>query len=200
MQHQTHFGKQFYIDKETGYWISSSCPKIRAHRWVWINHFGEIEKGFHIHHIDGNKSNNDISNLKKIPAKDHIFLHMTKERKQNAKKLLDIIRPLTKEWHSSIEGKEWHRNHALKIKFGKIEKKCKCDQCNADFITKKLSNTRFCSNKCKSKWRRNSKLDDIEVLCFRCNKKFTKNKYEKQKFCSRKCGSGRRKDKKYPKA
>ena len=82
MEHQYHFGKKFYLDNKTGYWISTSKKKIRAHVWVWKSHNGEIPTGFHIHHLDGNKSNNSIENLQCIHAKEHLQIHITEERRQ----------------------------------------------------------------------------------------------------------------------
>jgi hypothetical protein len=41
------------------------------HRLIWEKHFGPIPAGFHIHHKDGNKQNNDINNLEMINGKEH---------------------------------------------------------------------------------------------------------------------------------
>ena len=46
------------------------------HREIWKDAFGEIPKGCVIHHIDGNKRNNNIWNLTTMSRKDHINLHM----------------------------------------------------------------------------------------------------------------------------
>ena len=45
------------------------------HRMVWKKFFGDIPKGFVIHHKDGNKLNNDISNLVLMNAKEHAQMH-----------------------------------------------------------------------------------------------------------------------------
>src|SRR5689334_25155265 len=115
MEHQYHFGKTFYLDKKTGYWISTSCPKIRAHVWVWINHNGDIPKKHHIHHIDENKSNNNIENLRCIHYHEHYRLHITEEKREWSRKWIEVIRPLTKKWHASEEGLQWHSKHGLKV-------------------------------------------------------------------------------------
>ena len=66
--HQEHFGRKFYLDKSTGYWISTDYskqrPRVRAHQWVWINHYSIIPKGYHIHHRNDDKSDNRIENLR----------------------------------------------------------------------------------------------------------------------------------------
>lgn len=44
------------------------------HRLIYEDFYGEIPKGMHIHHKDGNRLNNDISNLELIsPSNHHIF-------------------------------------------------------------------------------------------------------------------------------
>lgn len=43
----------------------------RIHRLVVEAFIGEIPKGYQIHHIDGNKQNNAVSNLKIIHPKEH---------------------------------------------------------------------------------------------------------------------------------
>ena len=42
------------------------------------------------------------------------------------------------------------------------------------------ANTKFCSNNCKSKYRRMEGTDNVEAECVVCGKKFVKNKYSKK--------------------
>ena len=46
---------------------------LRIHRLVYENFAGEIPKGYHIHHKDGNKQNNMITNLEALSPKEHCF-------------------------------------------------------------------------------------------------------------------------------
>lgn len=190
MQHQEHFGKKFYLDKKTGYWISTATPRIRAHRWVWTCSHGAIPKGHHIHHIDGNKSNNCISNLEILQSREHLSRHMTPERREAAAMWASKIRPLTKEWHRSLEGKEWHRMHAyrsLPTVIGKIYP-MSCQNCSKHFNGKKKGQT-FCSNACKSSFRRNSGVDNVNRNCENCQTSYRVNRYAKRRFCSRVCSN-----------
>lgn len=71
------------------------------------------------------------------------------------------------------------------------------------FCGKKFEGTangvnRFCSNKCKSKFRRDSGIDDEYRICKVCGKKFKTNKYSKAKTCSRSCANKLRKLKDSP--
>lgn len=186
--HQEHFGRKFYQDKKAGYWISVDFPRIRAHRWVWISVHGIIPKGYHIHHKNENKSDNRIENLELIEQGRHYRHHYTEEKRQFSRELVEKIRPLTKEWHRSEEGIAWHKYHAAKCKFGNWEPlKYTCQCCSKEYLSKKRSNSRFCSNNCKSKWRRDQGIDNVKIKCLNCGNEFEANKYAKRKYCSRKC-------------
>ena len=45
------------------------------HNIIWEKCYGEIPKGMQVHHIDGNKQNNDISNLKLVDSLTHKRMH-----------------------------------------------------------------------------------------------------------------------------
>lgn len=45
------------------------------HCYVWEKHHGAIPPGMQIHHIDGNKLNNNINNLMLVDAMTHKRLH-----------------------------------------------------------------------------------------------------------------------------
>ena len=53
------------------------------YRKIWEKHYGVIPvdengKTYEIHHIDGNRKNNDINNLVAISIKDHYEIHLKK--------------------------------------------------------------------------------------------------------------------------
>lgn len=50
------------------------------HRLIWEQHFGEIPKGYEIHHIDGNTHNNNIENLQLISSVEHRSLHAKRQK------------------------------------------------------------------------------------------------------------------------
>lgn len=61
--------------KHTG---ETNCPYFfgkYGQRNIWEKEHGPIPDGHVIHHIDGNKYNNDISNLAMMTYKDHNQLH-----------------------------------------------------------------------------------------------------------------------------
>jgi hypothetical protein len=45
------------------------------YRKIYESYYGKIPKGHHIHHIDGDPFNNDISNLKCVSAEEHSEIH-----------------------------------------------------------------------------------------------------------------------------
>lgn len=54
------------------------------YRGIWSKHYGKIpidEEGFsyEIHHVDGNRTNNDISNLKLVSIREHLAIHLQQE-------------------------------------------------------------------------------------------------------------------------
>ena len=187
---------KFIRDEQSGYYLSAPIlfngRQERMHRYVWRHHHGSIPDGHHIHHIDGNKGNNDISNLALIRGTDHISMHVKEYHELNGEKVkqhLDNIRPMTKEWHASDEGRDWHKAHYEEMKEKlHIRIKMTCDFCNKEFDG--LPNhSKVCSNKCKSALRRQLGIDDIIKKCEVCNNEFSSNKYAKVTTCTRSCAA-----------
>ena len=49
------------------------------HRLIYEDEFGPIPQGFVVHHLDGNKQNNEINNLVLLSISEHHSMHATKE-------------------------------------------------------------------------------------------------------------------------
>lgn len=163
------------------------------HQEVWKATHGPIPDGFHIHHRDHNPLNNDLSNLECISALEHHHHHGasqdTKERLASPEWLAHLvnIRELTKSWHGSPEGLEWHRKHGFEVAARQPILAGTCEQCGNAFLSKRPE--RFCSNKCKSAARRDSGVDNESRTCGLCGKPFEVNKYARKNYCSRSCAS-----------
>ena len=189
-------GCKFTRDERTGYYLKSTKPRKRLHIYVWEYYNGPVPKGCHIHHKDLDKSNNDISNLVCVTRAEHNKIHgdsskWSEDRLKKARKQLNKAREYANLWHKSEEGREWHKEQYKKAleehQNKKIKKKCEC--CGVEFETIDNGRNRFCSNKCKSRYRRISGIDNVTKICIGCGKEYSVNKYhaKEQQYCSRKC-------------
>ena len=70
-------GKRYYLDRK-GYWrcTARAQGKTYMHRDVWEKANGPIPRGKHIHHVDEDKGNNDLSNLVLLSDWEHQKYHM----------------------------------------------------------------------------------------------------------------------------
>ena len=60
--------------------ISIDYKNCFEHRLVWENVNGLIPKGHQVHHINGNRLDNRIKNLRCMPKSEHIKLHRYQEQ------------------------------------------------------------------------------------------------------------------------
>lgn len=183
---------KFTRDDKTGYYLNSTL-RIRMHRYVWEFYNGEIPEGYQIHHMDRDKANNNISNLSLIKTNKHYANH-GKERFLNETEWFEDFHKKgieeAKVWHKSEEGKNWHKEQYEQNK-DKLHKKIvlHCEYCGSEFETIDTGRPRFCSNKCKSAWRRKEGLDNETRICKQCGVMFVANKYSKTECCSRACSN-----------
>lgn len=159
-------GYKFRKDKNTGYWLCSTLHK-RLHIYIYEKYNGKIPKGYEVHHIDHNKDNNEIDNLKLLTRKEHNKIHkeeMSEEEKQKRRDNLNKnARPKAIEWHKSKEGKEWHKKHYDKMK-NKLYKKYKfnCLNCGKEFESTQIK-SKYCCVSCKGKYARKNKKEERAV-------------------------------------
>ena len=72
---ETKFGNA-YQRKDGYYQISSGIHQGKLlHRLIYEENFGSIPKGFHVHHLDKDKSNLDPSNMILLSKSNHHKLH-----------------------------------------------------------------------------------------------------------------------------
>lgn len=179
-------GLSFRLDKRTGYYLNAKTHK-RLHMYVWEYYNGKVPDGYHVHHLDFDKSHNGIENLVILSQKDHLSLHgnaWSEERKEKQREMLiEKAVPKASQWHKSEAGKEWHKQHYEKMKDRlHATQKFTCEFCGNEFESKK-SGAKFCSNKCRAAARRKSGVDDIKKICERCGAEYVQNKYQKSHYC-----------------
>lgn len=198
-------GIRFCRDDSTGYYLSGSATednkcRMRLHRYIYEQMVGPIPDGYDIHHIDKDKGNNELSNLLLMKSSEHRKLHGSEltedQRKSLRQNLLETAIPAASKWHRSEKGREWHKQHYNEFKEKlHVRGNYVCEYCGKTFVAKISTRNRFCSNACKSAWRRASGIDDEIRYCECCGRAFTVNKYKKTQTCSRVCADRLRQQK-----
>lgn len=181
-------GLNFYEDK-MGYFVHKTYrgPTVYMHRYVWVFFKGEIPVGMWIHHMDHDKSNNNIDNLALVSAEDHGRYHTKLRLKENPEQFARAVRAAqaaAPKWHRSAEGREWHSEHGKQCWVGKEKETFKCPVCGKPFQAFAQTQKRgFCSPSCQNKARRASGVDNEQRTCVVCEKSFTINRYSKRQTC-----------------
>ena len=193
-KYQYYRGVKFTRDEKTGYYLNSTL-KIRMHRFVWVCERGDIPKGYDIHHIDHDRSNNDISNLQLLTKSEHRKIHyeeLSDERKQAViDNMNNNARPKAIEWHKSEEGRKWHREMVKKAYAeGKIGKKAvfTCEVCGKEFEVVPKKGHKFCSGKCHQKYLRDNQ-PIVTRVCIICGKEYKCKQNSTSKTCSKHCSN-----------
>lgn len=129
----------------------------RLHRTVWEFHNGTIPKGYHVHHKDGNRSNNAIENLVLMLGKDHLSEHASSdERKERSRTTVKKAIAAAPAWHKSQEGFEWHSKRAKEYWSTAPMNEYVCTYCGKRFQSKNVSykGNHFCHANCRAAFRR----------------------------------------------
>lgn len=189
-------GIYFYKERTgIGYYLGNvptpnGRKPMRAHQYVWIKHNGEIPKGYHIHHLDGDVSNNDIANLVLMSPSAHSSHHASEHSEESRERMNTIVHQAAVDWHKSEQGSEWHKQHYENVARNIWNEKVtlKCNICGKEYQTThaKMQSSKFCSNNCRAKARRLSGKDREKRICAICGKEFECNKYSRQKVCGNK--------------
>ncbi len=160
MEKQINYnGFKFTRDDKTGYYLSTvkihKRKRIRLHRYIWICHYGEIPDGYDIHHIDGDRNNNDIENLTIMIGKKHKGYHFRKAALDpNKLAKWPEIRQMGSNAHKRPEmrKKQADRSKDQWEKRKQAEPRVvKCKVCGKDYETYHLGHTENCSRSCKQK-------------------------------------------------
>lgn len=69
-EYQMFDNRKFSL-RNSGYFSLTNGCRMLMHRYVWEFYNGKIPSGFDIHHLDGNRRNNDIKNLECLPKAEH---------------------------------------------------------------------------------------------------------------------------------
>lgn len=130
----------------------------RLHRMVWEFHNGPIPTGYDIHHINGDRADNDIENLRLMKECEHHSMHMSDpERKEKSRRDIHKAAEKAKEWHSTPAGFDFHSRHVKEYWEHAPLNTYVCTFCGEEFRTRhvygKGQNTFCCANH-RAAWRR----------------------------------------------
>lgn len=181
-------GRTFILGTAKRYYFATFKGKqISLHRYKYTKEVGPIPPGWEIHHKDKNYLNNDTDNLEALPTAQHY----EKQREENAQRMREIQvigKTFAKAWHGGPEGLRWHDEHYLQVK-DKLHSTVNrtCSQCSTKINTTRKTGNAFCSNTCKSAWRRANKPDKKLATCPTCDTQFETLKYLPNTYCSLKC-------------
>ncbi len=151
-------GYVFTKDKKKDYYLSAkpiNGKRIRLHRYLYIYYNGEIPEGYEVHHLDGDRSNNDIANLTIWPGIKHKLFHF----KQAA------LNPVNRAKWPEVrqKGSDAHKRPEMRLKQSVRSKEqwvdrkkadpksYVCKVCGDEFVSYHTSEPMFCSKKCKAR-------------------------------------------------
>lgn len=148
------------------------------HRQVWLDAGREIPSGWHIHHVDHDNDNNDISNLECLPASEHL-------RRHHAERITGDLGEKLSAWRRSDDGRATLRANARKMRERTPERSCSCGNCGKPFTTRHPTKA-FCSAACGEQ----AGYRQVEKDCPICGARFwaKHNSNKATQTCSYRCG------------
>ena len=182
--------KKYIIYKGTKYTLREGYYKttVALHRRIWEDNYGEVPPDHHIHHINGDSTDNRLENLECIHKSKHHSMHFSAQRQVAAMQKKES-REKANEWYRSDYGRE--KQGAASRKGWNERKPIEraCVICNKKFMTKNLNGTKYCSQVCRSKSQSNR--ESAETQCLVCGKTFVRRVYAQKwregKTCSQSC-------------
>src|SRR3990167_6428625 len=181
--------KRYYLSQSATNADRKNAKGLHVAIWETA-HKKKARRGIHIHHIDNNPFNNDISNLESLSVVEHRRQHpLVGKALKKQLKHLNKVRPLTKAWHKSPEGREWHRQHGHEGWKNIPLVKKSCVVCSKSFMSKRPR--KYCSHYCSYQARVTSGHYDFIGNCVLCGKEFSGvkqiNPSRTRKTCSSSC-------------
>ena len=173
-------GQLLFHKHKDGHYVTS----LGIHKWVCMLNGIEIPEGCDVHHIDEDKSNNDISNLQVLTKAEHKALH-----NKTAPIKTYICKQCGKSFQANNVG---GRKFCSQKCYGAYRRKngldnnviVKCVVCGKEFSAARSDHRKCCSIKCVSEF--NKLKDKFKVKCEFCGKEFETN-CSNRRFCSSNC-------------
>lgn len=158
-------GRRYHRTK-SGYYVAT----VRLHREVWQSVHGPIPKGYHVHHINGDKGDNRIENLELLSNSDHSAHHYDQH-----------LRPHLDRAHANSKRAN-ERNRAIRL-----QRELVCVICGSVYHSSAVNHSRFCSPECIER-ARSTRFEGDDRLCEYCGEQYRATK-RTQRYCSRTCNN-----------
>lgn len=142
---------------------------LRLHRAVWEAAHGPIPRGYHVHHINGDKADNRLENLELLSHGEHSAAHANE-------KLGPYRHIAVRNAHAKMR-----ENRQKRLS----ERVLSCVVCGSDFRSSAKHPTRFCSSPCVQR-ARSGAFNSEQRPCEYCGEAYTATK-RVQKYCSKRC-------------
>jgi len=151
-------GKRFY---RCGAYFQNKG--VRLHREVWEFHNGKIPEASHIHHLDGDRSNNAPQNLECLSVLAHLGERHGEDSAERGRGALEDARKLAAVWHGSSAGRQWHSEHFERHIRPVMDRRVSavCEQCGAEYMVSaaRVAQGRFCGGNCRASALRKRRAD-----------------------------------------
>jgi hypothetical protein len=142
----------------------------RLHLAVWKHHHGPVPSGYHVHHIDNDRSHNHLENLECLSIREHLGGRHGKQAAENGRKGLPKALKAAAVWHGSEAGRKWHSEnfdrHVRHVVAQRIT--VTCQQCAKPYAASRIKRdySKFCGGACKQRALRRRravfKLDELQ--------------------------------------
>jgi len=139
----TLYGVTWRLQK-TGYFTGGKAK--RFHRVHYEQTVGPIPHGHDIHHRDGDKLNNDPSNLQPVTPQEHRALHHDHNMRAISK-AIEVVRATC----NLPEKKEAFRGRILTMWKNRAEREIRCIVCGTVKTTICMKPVMYCSTRCKQR-------------------------------------------------